>query len=66
MSVVKINKDMMIWARKYAGYVNGYEKDLPDYIKNKYESWESGDELPTWNQLVKVSEKYKVPTAFFS
>lgn len=61
----KINRDMLIWARKYAGYVDGYEKDLPDYIKNNYRKWESGGKLPTYNQLVKVSEVYRLPTAFF-
>ena len=65
MVVAKINKDMMYWARKYAGYVNGYENELPKDIREKYESWESGDRFPTWIQLRKVSKKYKVPTAFF-
>lgn len=65
MAVAKINKDMMYWARKYAGYINGYENELPKDIKEKYESWESGEKFPTWVQLRKVSKKYKVPTAFF-
>ena len=65
MAIAKINKDMMFWARNYAGYVNGYEKELPEDIRNKYESWESGDKFPTWIQLRNVSKRYKVPTAFF-
>lgn len=65
MAVAKINKDMMYWARKYAGYVNGYENELPKDIRDKYESWESGEKFPTWIQLRNVSKKYKVPTAFF-
>ena len=65
MAVAKINKDMMFWARNYAGYVNGYENELPKDIREKYESWESGEKYPTWIQLRKVSKKYKVPTAFF-
>lgn len=65
MAVAKINKDMMYWARKYAGYVNGYENELPKDIREKYESWESGEKFPTWIQLRNVSKKYKVPTAFF-
>lgn len=65
MAVAKINKDMMYWARKYAGYTNGYENDLPKDIREKYESWESGEKFPTWIQLRNVSKKYKVPTAFF-
>lgn len=60
-----INPAMMAWARKYAGFTNGYEEQLPNEIKEKYESWENGDTYPTWNQLRKVSKKYHVPTAFF-
>lgn len=65
MALARINKDMMYWARKYAGYVNGYENELPKDIKEKYEAWESGEKFPTWIQLRNVSKKYKVPTAFF-
>lgn len=60
-----INPSMMVWAREYAGFTNGYEEQLPNDIKEKYESWENGDNYPTWNQLRKVSKKYHVPTAFF-
>lgn len=62
---VKINPAMMKWARTYAGFTNGHEDKLPQDIKQRYESWEKGDNFPTWNQLRKVSKKYKVPTAFF-
>lgn len=67
MRMVKamINPAMMLWARKYAGFTNGYEEQLPNDIKEKYESWEKGENYPTWNQLRKVSKKYNVPTAFF-
>lgn len=65
MSVAKINNKMMYWAREYAGYINGYENELPKDIKDKIQSWESGDKYPTWIQLRKVSKKFKVPTAFF-
>lgn len=60
-----INPSMMVWAREYAGFTNGYEEQLPNDIKEKYESWENGDNYPTWNQLRKVSKKYHVPTAIF-
>ena len=60
-----INPAMMIWAREYAGFINGYEEQLPKDIKERYESWESGDNYPTWNQLRNVSKKYHIPTAFF-
>ena len=62
---VSINPEMMLWAREYAGFIDEYEELLPAYIKKNYESWESGEKYPTWNQLRQVSKKYNVPTAFF-
>ena len=64
-SRAKINPEMMKWARKRAGFINGYEDTLPKNIKSRYESWESGEKIPTWNQLREVSKKYCLPTAFF-
>lgn len=61
-----INPKMMKWAREYAGFVGGYEEELPKQIRDKYESWESGEKVPSWNQLYDVSKKFNVPTAFFS
>ena len=61
----KINPKMMEWARLHAGFTNGYEEDLPNEIKTRYEKWENGDTSPTWKQLRKASQKFKVPTAFF-
>lgn len=61
----KINPKMMEWARLHAGFTNGYEEDLPNEIKIRYEKWENGDTSPTWKQLRKASQKFKVPTAFF-
>ena len=60
-----INPAMMLWARKRAGYINGFEEDLPKDIKSKYKSWESGEEKPTWTQLRKASKKFCLPSAFF-
>ena len=60
-----INPAMMIWARKYAGFIEEYEELLPEYIKKHYKLWENGEKYPTWNQLRQVSNKYNVPTAFF-
>ena len=60
-----INPAMMIWARRYAGFIGEYEELLPEYIKKHYKLWESGEKYPTWNQLRQVSNKYNVPTAFF-
>ena len=61
----KINPAMMAWARKRAGFTDGYEETLPKDIKSKYEAWENGEIEPTWVQLRKVSKKYSLPTAFF-
>ena len=60
-----INPAMMIWARRYAGFIEEYEELLPGYIKKHYKLWENGEKYPTWNQLRQVSNKYNVPTAFF-
>lgn len=60
-----INPAMMLWARKRAGYINGFEEELPKDIKSKYKSWESGEEKPTWTQLRKASKKFCLPSAFF-
>ena len=60
-----INPSMMIWARRYAGFIGEYEELLPGYIKKYYKLWEKGEKFPTWNQLRQVSKKYNVPTAFF-
>ena len=62
---VDVNSKMMRWAREYAGYTGEYVSLLPKYIKSRYIDWENGTKKPTWNQLMKVSKKYKVPTAFF-
>lgn len=61
----KINPKMMEWARLHAGFTNGYEENLPNEIKKRYEKWENGDTSPTWKQLRNASQKFNVPTAFF-
>lgn len=65
ISRAKINPKMMKWARIRAGFINGYEEELPGEIKNRYKKWESGEAFPTWNQLRKVSKKFNLPSAFF-
>ncbi len=59
---VKINPQMLKWARLDAGYT---ENNLPKHIKKNYKKWEQGSMLPTWNQLRILSHQYKRPTAFF-
>lgn len=62
MGRVKINPEALKWARIDAGY--DYS-NLPSKIKPKYEEWESGKTMPTWNQLCDVSNYFKRPSAFF-
>jgi len=58
---VKVNPKMLIWAREDAGYEID---DLPKYLE-KVSKWESGEDRPTWNELRKLSNKYKRPSVFF-
>ena len=58
---VKVNPQMLIWAREDAGYEI---EDLPKYLE-KVSKWESGEDRPTWNELRKLSNKYKRPSVFF-
>ena len=62
MGRVKINPKALKWARIDSGY--DYE-NLPNKIKPKFEEWESGKLMPTWNQLCDISRYFKRPTAFF-
>ena len=62
MGRVKVNPKMLKWAREDAGY--NYN-NLPKSLRDNFLKWESGEVLPTWNQLNELSEKYKRPSAFF-
>ncbi|MDG3546619.1 ImmA/IrrE family metallo-endopeptidase [Methanobacterium formicicum] len=59
---VRINPEMLKWARIDAGYDS---TNLPKNLRKKYQDWESGKIDPTWNQLRELSNKYKRPSAFF-
>lgn len=56
-----VNRQMLKWARENAGYTF---EDLPKYLKDA-EKWELGEKKPTWNDLRKLSKKYKRPSFFF-
>jgi len=58
---VKVNPKMIKWARLDAGY--SFE-DLPLTLKNA-PKWESGDLLPSWNDLRNLADKYKRPPVFY-
>jgi len=48
MGCVKINPEALKWARIDSGYTYS---NLPNKIKSKFPEWESGNVMPTWNQL---------------
>ena len=56
MGRVKINPEALKWARIEAGY--DYS-NLPKKIKPKFNEWESGQTMPTWNQLCDISNYFK-------
>ncbi len=58
---VKVNPDMIKWARESAGFKF---EDLPNSL-NKAHLWENGDLEPTWNDLRKLAKKYKRPPVFY-
>lgn len=62
MGRVKINPEMLKWARLDSGYTL---QTLPKKFQNNYNDWETGKKMPTWNQLCDISNQFKRPTAFF-
>lgn len=59
---VKVNPEMIKWARIDAGYDG---TNLPKKLRKSYQDWESGKINPTWKQLRDLSNQYKRPSAFF-
>ncbi|MFN3239393.1 MAG: ImmA/IrrE family metallo-endopeptidase [Pseudomonadales bacterium] len=60
---IPINKEILAWARDRAGFSI---EEASQSIHEKYPSWESpGENLPTYPQLEKVSDKFKIPLAVF-
>ncbi|MBE6494693.1 MAG: ImmA/IrrE family metallo-endopeptidase [Methanosphaera stadtmanae] len=62
MGRVKINPEVLKWARIDAGYTF---QTLPIKLQKNFVEWESGTKNPTWNQLCDISNQFKRPTAFF-
>lgn len=58
-----INQEILIWARKTAGYSTETIANDKNY-KNIID-WEEGKKYPTYKQLKGLSIKYKVPIAVF-
>lgn len=56
-----ITPQVVTWARERAGYsVNAATADF-----RKIAAWEAGEEFPSYRQLEKMAEKFKVPVAVF-
>lgn len=58
---IPINKELIVWARKRAGI------GLSDAAKKfaHIEAWEAGTVLPSYPQLEKLADEFKVPIAVF-
>ena len=57
-----IRSDLLKWARERAG------DDLNTAIvkiHKKVPQWEKGEDFPTFKQLEKLADRYKVPVAVF-
>lgn len=59
---IAINHEILRWARLRAHYSIA---ELSEKVNKNYESWETGDSLPTYLQLEAISRKFKVPIAIF-
>ena len=58
---IPVNPALITWARERAGY------SLDDAATNfkKIADWEAGDSCPTYHQLEKMADAFKVPVAVF-
>jgi len=67
MSYVKfVNKENLRVARENMGLDSlGASKRITSAKKNLVAEWESGDSLPTWSQITKLSKLYDVPEILF-
>jgi len=62
---VKINPELLIWARKTSGYTI---EEIAQRLKKDavlFSRWESGEEQPTYHQLEQLANYYKRPLAAF-
>jgi Zn-dependent peptidase ImmA (M78 family)/DNA-binding XRE family transcriptional regulator len=60
-----INPDLMVWARKSAGYEVTEAAQKLQVDEQRLTDWESGGDQPTIPQLRKMAETYKRPLAVF-
>lgn len=62
---VGTNQNILHWARKNAGYSVDEVANKMDKETEVINSWENGDDVPTFKQLSKLSKIYHYPSAFF-
>ncbi len=62
---VKLNPELLVWARTSAGYSVGDIAKFFDKSEDKISAWELGSEMPTIHQLEKLANKVKRPLAAF-
>ena len=63
--VVPVNERILVWAREKAGFA---VEDAAEHIGvslEKFAAWESGDKLPTMNQLEEIAKFYCRPVITF-
>ena len=58
---IPITPEVLKWARERAGF--SLEEAQADF--SKIEKWEAGEAFPTYHQLERLSNKFKVPVAVF-
>lgn len=59
------NHNILHWARKNAGYSVVDVANKMDKENEVINSWENGEDVPTFKQLSKLSKIYRYPSAFF-
>src|SRR6056297_139420 len=64
--ITQINKDILKWAREYAGLSIKEAAKKIGTSEKKVSEWEDGSDHPTFKQLNKIAYKvYKFPSAIF-
>ena len=61
----KINPELLLWARETVGYDLGDAAKKMNISSTRLESWEKGELIPTFKQLLKASDVYKRPVGVF-
>ncbi len=60
---MSLNADIIVWAREKAGYKPADPRILKDFPK--LDDWERGNGRPTYPQLERLADKFKVPVSVF-